>query len=92
MRYMVYTIINTSKYMVLINKERVKIRRILKAARQDKTLTQLQLANILGVSENHYQAIELGAQLGSIAIWDALEDFFGIPQRQLRENSPSNKD
>ena len=54
-------------------------------ARKKAKLTQLDVANILGISVRHYQNIEYGTRQGSIEIWDKLEDLFGIPQRQLRE-------
>lgn len=75
--------------IVLINKERVKIRTLLKTKRQNKGLTQAEVAKYLGIATNSYQAIELGIRQGSIAVWDKLEDLFEIPQRQLRETSPS---
>lgn len=55
-------------------------------ARKTAKLTQKELANILNVSERHYQNIEYGIRKGSFDIWDKLEDLFQIPQRQLREN------
>ena len=77
--------------MVLIYEERMTIRANLQNARRHEKLTQCDMARTLGISENHYQAIELGRQLGSIKVWDALEDLFNIPQRQLRETtSPEN--
>lgn len=69
----------------------MNIRNNLKSARLYKNLTQKEMAKILGISTNHYQAIELGSQQGSIAIWDKLEDLFNIPQRQLRELNNSSK-
>ncbi len=76
---------------MLIKKERAIIRTNLKKARKDNNLTQAELAKLLGIATNHYQAIELGTRTGSIALWDKLEDLFGIHQRQLRntENTPT---
>ena len=63
----------------------------LKNERLKNELTQKEIALKLGISERYYQAIELGSQQGSIAIWDKLEDLFNIPQRQLRELNNSSK-
>ena len=60
-------------------------RQNLRNARQKAGMTQKQVAEYLGVSERMYQRIESGDALGKITHWDALEDLFGIPQRQLRQ-------
>ena len=57
----------------------------LKAARQEKKMTQQQVADYLGISLNHYQKIEAGDRTGDFVIWDDLEDLFDIHQRKLRE-------
>ena len=67
------------------------MRALLKNQRLKKQLTQKELARQLNISTNHYQAIELGKQQGSIAVWDKLEDIFNIPQRQLRELNKYSK-
>lgn len=54
-------------------------------ARINKDFTQQEVADIIGVSKQHYSRIENGQQVGSVEIWDTLEDLFQIPQRQLRE-------
>ncbi len=52
-------------------------------------MTQKEVAEYLGIGERRYQDIEYGKTLGSIKHWDALEDLFQIPQRQLRiDNLP----
>lgn len=56
----------------------------LKESRESKGMTQQQVADYLGMSWRNYQRIEVGKSLGSIATWDALEDLFGINQRELR--------
>ena len=43
-----------------------------------------QVSEHLNVTIRSYQRIESGEMLGSIRIWDALEDLFRIPQRELR--------
>lgn len=62
------------------------MRKKLKEARQKAGMTQRQVAEYLGVIERHYKAIEYGERLGSIDVWDKLEDLFHINQRKLREN------
>lgn len=62
------------------------MREKLKAARKAAGLTQQQMAERLGVHERYYKALESGERLGSITLWDELEDLFGIHQRVLREN------
>lgn len=56
----------------------------LKKARQDAGLTQQGIADKLGIGLRHYKAIESGERLGSIWIWDKLEDLLHINQRILR--------
>lgn len=57
----------------------------LQGARKGAELTQQETAQMLGIGLRYYKAIESGERLGSIEIWDALEDLFGINQRVLRE-------
>ncbi len=65
------------------------MRKNLKEARLLAGLTQKEVAKYLGIGERRYQDIEYGKTLGSIKHWDALEDLFQIPQRQLRiDNLP----
>lgn len=47
-------------------------------------LTQKDIADYLGIAVNSYQRLEYGTRNGSIPIWDKLEDFFHVPQRELR--------
>lgn len=65
------------------------MREILKKARQDAGLTQQALADKLGINLRYYKAIESGERLGSIWIWDTLEDIFEINQKKLRVNDES---
>lgn len=62
------------------------MRKKLKEARQKAGMTQKEVAEYLNVIERHYKAIEYGERLGSIDVWDKLEDLFHINQRILREN------
>lgn len=60
------------------------MRENLKKARKEAGMTQQQVAEHLGIKLRTYQDIEYGKTLGKITHWDALEDLFGVPQRQLR--------
>ena len=59
----------------------------LKEIRQERKMTQADVARYLDMKTTSYQRIEQGTRKGDIDLWDALEDLFGIPQRQLRENT-----
>ena len=61
------------------------MRKNLQSARKAKGMTQQTLADQLGIGLRHYKKIESGETLGSIAIWDTLEDFLSVNQRVLRE-------
>lgn len=63
------------------------MRQNLKNARKDKDMTQQQVADYLHTDVRYYKQIESGERLGSIKMWDALEDLFSIHQRTLREIS-----
>ena len=67
------------------------MRKNLKEARQKAGMTQKQVAEYLGIGERRYQDIEYGKTLGSIKHWDALEDLFQVPQRQLRKDNLPDK-
>lgn len=68
------------------------MRQNLKQARKAAGLTQQAMADKLGIHERYYKAMESGERLGSIALWDKLEDILGINQRILRENHPGKAD
>lgn len=59
----------------------MKMRQNLKNARKDKDMTQQQVADYLHTDVRYYKQIESGERLGSIKMWDALEDLFFIHQR-----------
>lgn len=63
------------------------MRENLKNARREVRLTQRQVAENLGITEQYYQSLEYGKRIGRIEIWDKLEDLFKIHQRTLREIS-----
>ncbi|WP_039879508.1 helix-turn-helix transcriptional regulator [Jonquetella anthropi] len=56
----------------------------LREIRMSRGLRQEDVAKKIGVSTRAYQHLEAGSRTGSIKLWDALEDLFGVPQRQLR--------
>lgn len=66
------------------------MRQNLKEARQKAGMTQQQVADYLHTDVRYYKQIESGDRLGSIKMWDALEDLFSIHQRKLREISESH--
>lgn len=68
------------------------MRENLKAARKARGLTQRQVAGYLHVSERHYKFMESGKTVGSVDLWDKLEDLFSVHQRVLRENHPDTGD
>lgn len=68
------------------------MRKNLKEARQKAGVTQQQMADTLNVGLRHYKKIESGETLGSIPLWDQMEDMFKINQRVLRENHHDRED
>lgn len=62
------------------------MREKLKQARVNAGLTQEKVSKHLHIDLRYYKSIESGERLGSIQIWDALEDLFNVNQRVLREN------
>ena len=59
----------------------------LREARRERGMTQQQVAGMLDITVRQYQNIESGKTMGKIALWDALEDLFGVHQRRLRDVS-----
>ncbi len=55
------------------------MRENLKNARKAAGLTQQQAAEYLNVTRSHYQMMEQGDRVGSVELWDKLEDLFNIP-------------
>ena len=66
------------------------MRERLKGARAGAGMTQQAVADRLGVGLRYYQKIEAGTSTGDVALWDELEDMFGVHQRKLRE-IPGNR-
>lgn len=60
------------------------MRERLKEARRAAGYTQQQVADELGITLRYYCRIEAGERDGSFAVWDGLEDIFGVSQRSLR--------
>ena len=56
----------------------------LKVSRKSLKLTQQQTAEKIGVSLRYYQKVESGEAIGSVKLWDALEDLLGVSQQSLR--------
>lgn len=67
------------------------MRENLKNARKAAGMTQQQVADDLKVGVRHYKKIESGETLGSIEVWDKLEDLFNVHQRVLREIRPGKE-
>ena len=63
----------------------------LKTARHTAGLAQQQVADRLGITLRYYKDIESGVKLGAIDLWDALEDLFGVHQRELRRDTKDNR-
>ncbi|WP_040382260.1 helix-turn-helix domain-containing protein [Dethiosulfovibrio peptidovorans] len=63
------------------------MRQALRHARETAGLTQKEIATAIGISERYYQHIEAGTREGKGHLWDKLETFLQIPQRQLRSIS-----
>lgn len=61
------------------------MRENLKNARKAAGMTQQQMADKLQVGLRQYQRIEKGQSIGTIELWDKLEDLFNIHQRVLRK-------
>ena len=68
------------------------MRNNLQAARKAAGMTQQAMADKLGVGLRHYKKIESGEPLGSIPLWDDLEDLLEVNQRVLREIHPDRED
>lgn len=64
----------------------MSLRKNLRESRAKQNMTQKQVAEYLGISERGYKFIEYGDRLGSIDVWDRLEDLFKVHQRILRKN------
>ena len=68
------------------------MREKLREARKGAKMTQQQVADRLGICLRYYKKIEAGETVGSVEIWDAMEDMFSVHQRVLREIHPGKED
>ena len=68
------------------------MRENLRKSRLENGMTHKQISEYLHISERYYKQIEYGERIGSIEIWDMLEDLFSVHQRVLRENHPCKAD
>lgn len=59
----------------------------LRKCRNEKGMSQKEVAKYLGISERGYKFIEYGERTGNFEIWDKLEDLFSVHQRILRQCS-----
>lgn len=62
------------------------MRKNLKEARKKLGMSQKDIAKAIGICQQYYSFLETGRQVGTISLWDKLEDITGINQRVLREN------
>ena len=62
-----------------------KRRSALRAARENKTLTQDELGRLVGLNPSMIALLELGCRLGSVTTWDKLEAILGVDQKILRQ-------
>lgn len=59
-------------------------RELLNKTRKEKGISATQMAEKLGITRSYYLKIESGDRTGRPELWDAIEDIFGINQRNLR--------
>lgn len=60
-------------------------------ARKNRELTQVQVADTIGVSEQYYQRLEAGTSNGSIDTWSKLKALFNTNIDDLLEQKAINK-
>lgn len=56
-------------------------------AREEKGLTEQELAKYLGISVRKYCKIEESARVGNRAVWEKLENLFETPKSILKKNT-----
>ena len=61
------------------------MREFLKNIREQRGLTQGQVATLIGCSSRMYRFIEAGQREGKGWLWNRLEDLFNVDQRELRK-------
>ncbi len=55
------------------------------------TRTQREIAGALGITTSYYGMIELGARTPNLALAKKIEDFFGVPMREIFFEGDNNK-
>ena len=68
------------------------MREKLRQARIAAGMTQEATAARLVITSRYYRRIEKGDCTGRAPLWDALEDLFKVPQRELREDAADSKE
>lgn len=63
------------------------MRKNLIAKRKQKTLTQAEIAKILGITTRQYNRIEAGTSDGSIKVWQRLRDLLNTSIDTLLEDT-----
>lgn len=77
----------------------MKINNTLKLHREQKHLSQLKIAKMVGISETHYQKIEYGLSKPNVelalkiaqALQTTVEELFPIPQRNSSDTNLSKE-
>jgi transcriptional regulator with XRE-family HTH domain len=67
----------------------INMRTVLVAHRTEKGYTQKEVANFLGISRRMYGSIETGDRNPSWKVQIALEQFYGVPIRELLADEDS---
>ena len=67
------------------------MRTALRKARVQAHLTQKEMAERIGVTLRHYNAIESGLSFGSIQVWERIRDVLGGTIDALLENNVTDR-
>jgi len=79
-----YNVIKNTKIVFALKlKKEEKVRSVLKNKRLEKSLTQQQVANVLGITLRMYQYIEAGKAEGKLTHWLQLEKILNTPISKL---------
>lgn len=55
-----------------------------KGFEENRRVTQQEVANAVGVTKQHYNAVECGRNGGSFELWYKLAKFYGVNVEELR--------
>lgn len=69
-----------------------KIGDVLKSARENAGLTQLELSGMVGVSRAYYADVERGRYTPSLKVLSRLADILGIDLNFLKQNDGNTSD